>query len=40
MKKVALDAIDIKILNAVQQHGKMSKFKLAELVNLSQHHAG
>ena len=35
MKKVALDAIDIKILNAVQQHGKMSKFKLAELVNLS-----
>jgi|TARA_B110000090_G_C13029802_1_gene311387 Lrp/AsnC family transcriptional regulator of ectoine degradation len=35
MKKVALDAIDIRILCAVQQNGKISKFKLAELVNLS-----
>ncbi|MFT5930401.1 MAG: Lrp/AsnC family transcriptional regulator of ectoine degradation [Oceanospirillaceae bacterium] len=35
MKKLALDAIDIRILSAVQHHGKISKFKLAELVNLS-----
>ena len=35
MKKLALDAIDIRILCAVQHHGKISKFKLAELVNLS-----
>ena len=35
MKKIALDAIDIRILCALQQHGKISKFKLAELVNLS-----
>jgi Lrp/AsnC family transcriptional regulator of ectoine degradation len=35
MKKFALDAIDLRILCAVQAHGKISKFKLAELVNLS-----
>ena len=35
MKNLALDAIDIRILCAVQKRGKMSKFKLAELVNLS-----
>ncbi|EPJ55829.1 MAG: AsnC family transcriptional regulator [Osedax symbiont Rs2] len=35
MKKIALDAIDIRILAALQQHGKMSKSKLAEWVNLS-----
>jgi len=35
MKKNALDAIDIRILCALQQHGKISKVKLAELVNLS-----
>ena len=35
MKKSALDAIDIRILAAVQRHGQLSKTKLAELVNLS-----
>jgi Lrp/AsnC family transcriptional regulator of ectoine degradation len=35
MKKIALDAIDIRILSALQQHGKVSKSKLAERVNLS-----
>jgi len=35
MKKMSLDAIDIRILCAVQQHGKMSKAKLAEWVDLS-----
>jgi len=30
-----LDAIDIQILSAVQQHGQLSKSKLAELVSLS-----
>lgn len=35
MKKVILDAVDIRILNAVQQHGQISKTKLSELVNLS-----
>jgi Lrp/AsnC family transcriptional regulator of ectoine degradation len=35
MKKLALDAIDIRILSALQTHGKVSKTKLAELVNLS-----
>ena len=34
MKNLALDTIDIRILCAVQQHGKVSKFKLVELVNL------
>lgn len=35
MKKFALDAIDIRILSALQQHGQLSKAKLAEMVNLS-----
>lgn len=35
MKKAALDAADIRILSAVQQHGYLSKSRLAELVNLS-----
>ena len=35
MKKMGLDAIDIRILNAVQKHGHLSKSKLAEIVNLS-----
>lgn len=35
MKKSRLDAIDIRILSAVQQHGQLSKTRLAELVNLS-----
>lgn len=36
MKKAALDAADIRILAALQQHGPLSKSKLAELVGLSQ----
>ncbi len=35
MKQLALDAIDVKILAAVQKHGQLSKTKLAEVVNLS-----
>ena len=35
MKKNGLDATDIRILSAVQQHGQLSKTRLAELVNLS-----
>ncbi|MBW4029029.1 MAG: Lrp/AsnC family transcriptional regulator [Acidobacteria bacterium] len=35
MKKCGLDATDIRILNAVQKHGQLSKTKLAEIVNLS-----
>lgn len=35
MKKTNLDAIDIRILSAVQNHGQLSKTKLAEIVNLS-----
>lgn len=35
MKRVGLDATDIRILSAVQQHGQLSKNRLAELVNLS-----
>jgi len=35
MKKKHLDATDIRILNAVQKHGQLSKSKLAEIVNLS-----
>lgn len=35
MKKQALDAIDIRILSAVQCHGQLSKTRLAEIVNLS-----
>lgn len=35
MKKFGLDATDIRILSAVQQHGPLSKTKLAEIVNIS-----
>ncbi|WP_439562011.1 Lrp/AsnC family transcriptional regulator [Roseinatronobacter sp.] len=35
MKRSALDATDIRILSAVQQHGQLSKTRLAEIVNLS-----
>lgn len=35
MRKIAIDAADIRILCAVQQHGQLSKIKLSELVNLS-----
>lgn len=35
MKKQGLDTTDIRILSAVQQHGQLSKTRLAELVNLS-----
>lgn len=35
MKTNALDAADIRILCALQQHGQLSKSKLAELVGLS-----
>ncbi|WP_136254451.1 Lrp/AsnC family transcriptional regulator [Onishia niordana] len=35
MRKLAIDAADIRILRALQQHGQLSKTKLSELVNLS-----
>lgn len=35
MKKMLLDAVDVRILSAVQQHGQISKTRLSELVNLS-----
>lgn len=35
VKKLGLDGTDIRILSAVQQHGYLSKTRLAELVNLS-----
>ncbi len=35
MKKIDLDATDIRILSAVQQHGQLSKTKLAEIANIS-----
>ena len=35
MKRVGLDATDIRILCAVQQHGQLSKTRLAEIVNIS-----
>ena len=35
MDKFSLDATDIRILSAVQNHGQLSKTKLAEIVNLS-----
>ncbi len=35
MKRVGLDAADIRILGAVQQHGQLSKTRLAEIVNIS-----
>lgn len=35
MKNTSLDPIDIRILNAIQKHGQLSKTKLSEMVNLS-----
>lgn len=35
MGRSGLDAIDIRILSALQKHGPLSKTKLSELVNLS-----
>lgn len=35
MKRVGLDATDIRILSAVQQHGQLSKTRLAEIANIS-----
>ncbi|WP_434984293.1 Lrp/AsnC family transcriptional regulator [Vreelandella zhaodongensis] len=35
MKKTVIDAADIRILCALQQHGPLSKIQLSELVNLS-----
>jgi len=35
MKNISLDATDIRILNALQNYGNLSKSKLAEAVNLS-----
>ena len=35
MSRVGLDAIDIRILSAVQRHGPLSKTRLSEIVNLS-----
>lgn len=35
MKKINLDATDIRILSALQQHGQLSKIKLAEIANIS-----
>ena len=35
MRRPGLDATDIRILGTVQQHGQLSKNRLAELVNLS-----
>ena len=35
MKRLGLDAADIRILGAIQKHGQLSKTRLAEIVNLS-----
>ena len=35
MNRLGLDAIDIRILGAVQRHGQLSKTRLSEIVNLS-----
>jgi Lrp/AsnC family transcriptional regulator of ectoine degradation len=35
MKRLALDAADIRILSALQQHGQLSKARLAEVCSLS-----
>ncbi len=35
MNKLTLDASDIRILNAIQNHGQLSKSALSEMVNLS-----
>lgn len=34
-RRIALDAIDVRILGAVQRHGQLSKARLSEIVNLS-----
>jgi Lrp/AsnC family transcriptional regulator of ectoine degradation len=35
MKRIGLDSTDIRILSAIQQHGQLSKTKLAEIANIS-----
>ena len=35
MKKLGLDATDIRILSALQSHGQISKTRLSEIVNIS-----
>lgn len=35
MSSFSLDATDIRILSAVQEHGRLSKTKLSEIINLS-----
>lgn len=35
MKRIGLDAADIRILAALQRHGQLSKAKLAEIANIS-----
>ncbi|MDG4647497.1 Lrp/AsnC family transcriptional regulator [Roseibacterium sp. SDUM158017] len=35
MKRFGLDATDLRILSAVQQHGQLSKTRLAEIANIS-----
>ncbi|MGL4414754.1 Lrp/AsnC family transcriptional regulator [Roseinatronobacter monicus] len=35
MKRLGLDATDIRILTAIQQHGQLSKTRLAEIANIS-----
>jgi len=35
LKKLGLDATDIRILSAVQSHGQLSKTRLSEIVNIS-----
>ena len=35
MKRIGLDATDLRILCAVQQHGQLSKTRLAEIANIS-----
>ncbi|MFZ5963025.1 Lrp/AsnC family transcriptional regulator [Thalassococcus sp. BH17M4-6] len=35
MKKLGLDATDIRILSAIQRHGQLSKARLSEIVNIS-----
>lgn len=35
MKRPGLDATDIRILSALQQHGQLSKTRLAEIANIS-----
>lgn len=35
MRRFGLDSTDIRILSAVQQHGQISKTKLAEIANIS-----